>query len=213
MLSRFCCRLQQGPGSEIPLPAMSACALCVPVCHVAPGFFGRGSGAGQDPASLLFVAPVLSAQSGSWCPSRRCRAASACLFLSFSLSLHPKGFPTTSQKCLIGHRICPVLFCLAVLAWQAGELGCRQLSCGAGVGGCRWDRPGLRRRSATWRRCRGTAGTSPQATLLPPAPARLAGPAPSAPGFSPFPFPWQSWLGSSDPPPGMSRGPSVAESR
>lgn len=78
-----------------------------------------------------------------------------CLFLS----LHPKGFPTASQKCLIGHRICPVLFCLVVLAWQAGELGCRRLSRGAGVGRCRWDRPGSRRRLARRRRRRGTAGT------------------------------------------------------
>lgn len=78
-----------------------------------------------------------------------------CLFLS----LHPKGFPTTSQKCLIGHRICPVLFCLVTLAWQAGELGCRRLSRGAGIGRCRWDRPGSRCRLARRRRRRGMAGT------------------------------------------------------
>lgn len=135
---------------------MSACALHVPVCRVAPGFFGCGSRARQHPASLLFVAPVLSAPGGSWCPSRCCCAASACLFLY----LHPKGFPTTSQKCLIGHRICPVLFCLAVLTRQAGELGCRRLSCGAGVGCCRRDQPGSRGRLAGQRRRRGMAGTS-----------------------------------------------------
>lgn len=196
-------------GSEVPLPAVSACALRVPVCRVAPGFCGRGSRAGQDPASLLFVAPVLSAPGGSWCPSQCCRDASACLFLS----VHLKGFPTTSQQCLIGHRICPILFCLAVLAWQAGELACWQLSCGAGVGRRRQDLPGSWHHSAMRRRRRGTAGT-PWAPrfLLPCAPARLAGPASSALGFSPFPFPWQSWLGLTDLPPRTSRGLSVAKS-
>lgn len=57
-----------------------------------------------------------------------------CLSLSLLFSLHPKGFPTTSQKCLIGHRICPVLFCLAVLAWQAGELGVPVLDVASGTG-------------------------------------------------------------------------------
>lgn len=111
--------------------SVGVCPWC-PCLSCGPWFFWLWEQGQQDPASLLFVAPVLSAPGGSWCPSRRCRAASACL--SLSLSLHPKGFPTTSQKCLIGHRICPVLFCLAVLAWQAGELGVPVLDVAGGTG-------------------------------------------------------------------------------
>lgn len=109
--------------------SVGVCPWC-PCLSCGPWFFWLWEQGQQDPASLLFVAPVLSTPGGSWCPSRRCRAASACL----SLSLHPKGFPTTSQKCLIGHRICPVLFCLAVLAWQAGELGVPVLDMAGGTG-------------------------------------------------------------------------------
>lgn len=122
------------------------CPWC-PCLSCGPWFFWLREQGQQDPASLLFVAQVLSAPGGSWCPSRCCCAASAYLFL---FSLHPKGFPTTSQKCLIGHRICPVLFCLAVLAWQAGELGVPVLVVAPA---------GSRCRSKTWRRRRGTVGT------------------------------------------------------
>lgn len=128
MLSRFCCRFSQGPGNEVPVPALSVCALGVPVCRVAPGFSGCGSRASRIlPPCCLWrrCCPPRVARG-----ARLCRAASACL----SLSLHPKGFPTTSQKCLIGHRICPVLFCLAVLAWQAGELGVPVLDVAGGTG-------------------------------------------------------------------------------
>lgn len=107
MLLRFCCHLQQGPGNEVPLLALSAYALCVPVCRVAPGFFGCGSRAGQDPASLLFVAPVLSALGWLMVPVSMllCRF---CL-VSSSLSI-PRGFPPLPRNALSDIGSAPSFF-------------------------------------------------------------------------------------------------------
>lgn len=91
------------------------------------------------------------------CPPRlahgaRLDAAVPLLPVSFlSLSI-PRGFPPLPRNALSDIGSAPSFFCVALLAWQAGELGCQRLSCGAGVGRVWWDQLGSRRCSAMWRR-------------------------------------------------------------
>lgn len=85
-------------GSKVLTPAMPFVFL-----SVVQSLFFLPWEPGRIPASILLVAPASPAP---------CRAGLGAvvplLRVSSSLSI-PKGFPTTSQKYLIGHRICPVL--------------------------------------------------------------------------------------------------------
>lgn len=149
MLSRFCCRFSQGPGNEVPVPALSVCALGVPVCRVAPGFPGCGSRASRIlPPCCLWR---------RCCPPRVARgarldAAVPLLPLSFSSLSIPRGFLPLPRNALSDIGSAPSCFCLAVLAWQAGELGVPTLDVAMAPARSRC-------RSKTWRRHRGTAGT------------------------------------------------------
>lgn len=79
---------------------------CVGVCPlypclcVAPGWYILAMGAGPGPPRYCLPWVARGA-----CPG----AAVPRLPVSSSLSI-PRGFPLLPQKCLIGHRICPVLF-------------------------------------------------------------------------------------------------------
>lgn len=132
--------------------------------------------------------------------------------LSLPLLSIPRGFPPLPRNALSDIGSAPSFFFFFFLVSGAGMAG-RFAGLLAALVGPALDvagrtgqaRGAARQGGGDVGGRRGPRGAALAGAWLPP--ARLAGPAPAAPGFLPFPFPRQSWLGSTDPPAGDVRRP------